>query len=108
MDNQYYVIDFGYLQERVGKNMVNMSQSSDTKEEIILPMDHSKGFTRLKDQKLNTSDRHGHTKTYEGKNDSVLTAQGDLDVLQLSRMDEVADHSKDVINIESSPQKDTR
>jgi hypothetical protein len=95
------------MQERVGKNMVNMSQNFDTKEEIILPMDHSKGLTRLKDQKLNKSDHHGQTKAYEGKHD-VLTAQDDLDVLKLSRMDEVADHSKDIINIESSPQKVTR
>lgn len=96
------------MQERVGKNMVNILQSSDTKKEIILPIDHSKGFTRLKDQKLNRSDHHGQAKTYEGKLDSILTAQGDLDVVKLSRMDEVADHSNDVINIESSPQKDTR
>ncbi|XP_024169418.1 Fanconi anemia group J protein homolog [Rosa chinensis] len=97
---------FNNVKERVSKNMVNVSQSSETREKIILSMDHSKGFTRLKDQNLNKSDPQGQTKTYVGKHDSLLTSQDDLDVS--SRMDVYADNSKDFINIRSTPQKDTR
>lgn len=96
------------MQERVSKKMVSVSQCSDTRKKIILSMDHDKGFTRLKDQNLDKSDHQGQSKTYEGKHNSILTSQGDLDVLRLSRMDVYADHSKDFISIESTPQKYTR
>ncbi|XP_004301629.1 PREDICTED: Fanconi anemia group J protein homolog [Fragaria vesca subsp. vesca] len=99
---------FSNVKERVSKKMVSVSQCSDTRKKIILSMDHDKGFTRLKDQNLDKSDHQGQSKTYEGKHNSILTSQGDLDVLRLSRMDVYADHSKDFISIESTPQKYTR
>ncbi|XP_009362870.2 Fanconi anemia group J protein homolog isoform X1 [Pyrus x bretschneideri] len=98
---------FSDVKERVSKNMVSVSQSFEAKEEIIHPMGQNEGITKVKYQKLKKFDCCKLPENSEMKHDGQLTSQGCMEVQQFVRMDVDADHSKEIIDLDCCPQKNS-
>lgn len=102
------------MQERIGKNTVDVLKSCDINEEkseSMIIMDQSKGFKRKEKQKLNNSDQYGQkvisVSNYNASL-SLLKSQGDVEVQASLRMDEDTNNCIEYIDPECSFQKELR
>jgi hypothetical protein len=100
------------LQERIGKNTVNILKNFDINEEkseSMIIMGQSKGFRRKENQKLNKSDREVISVSNYDASLSLLKSQGDVEVQASLRMDEDTNNCIEYIDDpECSFQKELR
>lgn len=110
MDEQYEVLTnwLIFIQERVSNNMVNVSQNFENKDENIHSMGQSEGFTKMKEKKLKKFDTCEQPENSEMKHDALLKSQDALEVQKFVRINEDADLSKEIIDLECHLQKDSR
>ncbi|CAB4309336.1 unnamed protein product [Prunus armeniaca] len=99
---------FSDVKERVSNNMVNVSQNFENKDENIHSMGKSEGFTKVKEKKLKKFDTCEQPENSEMKHDALLKSQDALEVQKFVRINEDADHSKEIIDLECRLQKDSR
>ncbi|KAL5557707.1 hypothetical protein UlMin_033918 [Ulmus minor] len=100
---------FSDVKERVDKNMVNVSQISDTNEETVISTVQNKGFRKKKDLITNKSDHCGLKDIPMTKYNasSLQKSQDDVEAQASARINE-SRNCIEIIDLEYSPQKDSR
>lgn len=88
--------------------MANVSQNFETKEGNIHSMGQSEGFTKVKENQLEKFDPCEWLDNSKMKHDTLLKSQDALEVKKFVRINEDADQSKEVIDLECRLQKDSR